>query len=105
MSRSSSTLKEPVPIGSETRSNAERGLNSQNEKITALKEETSNLQLLERVRDLTTEQMTLHSQMSSLRAQLTEYLMPREPHPILNFAWALCGIILLRIGSLWISRT
>ena len=31
----------------EMRSNAERGLNSQNEKITALEEETSNLQLLE----------------------------------------------------------
>ena len=78
---------------SEMRANAERGLNGQSDKITALEEEASNLQLLlkesekqstthqnelqaqrRRVRDLTTEQASLHSQLSGLRAQLTEQI-------------------------------
>jgi DNA repair exonuclease SbcCD ATPase subunit len=78
---------------SEIRANTERGLNGQSEKITALEEEVSNLQLLlkesekqssthqselqaqrRRVRDLTTEQVSLHAQMSGLRAQLAEHI-------------------------------
>ena len=78
---------------SEVRANAERGLNGQSDKTTALEEEASNLQLLlkesekqstthqnelqahrRRVRNLTAEQASFHSQLSGLLAQLTEQI-------------------------------
>lgn len=78
---------------SEMRANAERGLNGQSGKVTALEEEVSNLQLLltesekqsnahqselqaqrRRVRDLASEQASLNAQMSGLRAQLAEHI-------------------------------
>jgi chromosome segregation ATPase len=78
---------------SEMRANAGCGPNGQSDKITAVEEEASNLQLLlkesekqssthqnglqaqrRRMRDLTAEQASLHSRLSGLQAPLTEQI-------------------------------
>lgn len=87
------SLGQLLDCRSKTRADAECDLNGQSNKITALDEEASNLQLLLkesekqptphqyelwaqlwRMRDLTTEQPSFHSQLSGSRAQLAEQI-------------------------------
>lgn len=86
------SLGKLVDSHNEMKAIAERGVHGQSEKLTAIEEEVSNLQLLlkesekqssahqteltghrRRVRELTTEHASLQSQMSGLRGQLTEH--------------------------------